>query len=83
MKLGKKSEEEIRTLYKDVSEVVREHATARGIDLVLQYNDATTAEDFMSSQNIARKLQTGALMPLYAVEGLDISDEILAILNKK
>jgi Skp family chaperone for outer membrane proteins len=83
LKLGKKTEEDMKTLYKDVTEVTREVANARGFDLVLQYNDATTLEDFMSSQNIARKLQTGALMPLSAVDGMDISEEIVTLLNKK
>ncbi|HEY7428872.1 MAG TPA: hypothetical protein VH682_31870, partial [Gemmataceae bacterium] len=45
------------------------------------YNDAVTPEDFMSPQNIARKLNTGALMPLYAAPGMDISQEVVNMLN--
>ena len=35
----------------------------------------------MSPQNIARKLNTGALSPLYVGQGLDISVEVVNMLN--
>jgi hypothetical protein len=31
--------------------------------------------------NIARKVQTGALMPLYAAPGMDISVDVVNMLN--
>src|SRR5262249_36506851 len=79
--LGKKSDDEMRILFTDVFDASRRYAAANGIELVLHYNDAVTPEDFMSPQNIARKLNTGALMPLYAAPGLDISREVVKSLN--
>ncbi|HTU22160.1 MAG TPA: OmpH family outer membrane protein [Gemmataceae bacterium] len=81
--LGKRSDDEMKILYKDVEEAVERYAAAHGLDLVLHYNDAVTKEDFYSARNIARKLNTGALMPLYMVSGIDISTEIVDDLNQR
>lgn len=83
LKLAKRSDAEMKTLYQDVYDVAREHALARGFDLVLHFNDALTKEDFESTKNVARKLNTGGLMPVYAADGMDISEEMVAILNRK
>jgi Skp family chaperone for outer membrane proteins len=79
--LGKKGDEQMKILYLDIMEAAQRYARAHDFELVLHYNDATTREDFLSPQNIARKLQAGALMPLYAVAGLDISKEVVEALN--
>jgi len=79
--LGKKSDDEMKILYMDVWEAARRYAVAHEFEMVLHYNDADTERDFMSPQNIARKLNTGALMPLYAAPGLDISREVVEMLN--
>jgi Skp family chaperone for outer membrane proteins len=81
LQLGKRTENEMKILYGDVYEAAQRYATSHDFDLVLQYNDATTPEDFMSAQNIARKLQTGALMPLYWPRSIDISQEVTNALN--
>lgn len=80
--IGKKSDEEMLILFKDVFEAAKHYAAGNGIELVLHYNDAVTDKDFMSPQNIARKFNTDALMPLYAASGLDISREIVKSLNE-
>jgi Skp family chaperone for outer membrane proteins len=79
--LQKKGDEQMKILYLDVMDAAQRHARAHDFELVLHYNDATTRADFLSSANIARKLQAGALMPLYAVAGLDISKEVVEALN--
>jgi Skp family chaperone for outer membrane proteins len=79
--LGKKSDDEMKILFMDVYEAARRYAVAHEFEMVLHYNDAVTPEDFMSPQNIARKLNTGALMPLYAAPGMDISREVVEMLN--
>ncbi len=79
--LGKKGDEQMKILYLDIMDAAQRYARAHDFELVLHYNDATTREDFLSPQNIARKLQAGALMPLYAVAGLDISKEVVEALN--
>jgi len=82
LKLGKKSDEEMQLLYKDVAEAVERYATAHDLELVLHYNDAVTKKEFDSAKNIARKLNTGSLMPIYMVSGIDISTEIVDDLNQ-
>ncbi len=79
--LGKKTDEQMKILYLDIMEAATRHARGHDFELVLHYNDATSKEDFYSSPNIARKLQAGALMPLFAVGGLDISKEVVESLN--
>jgi Skp family chaperone for outer membrane proteins len=81
-KLEKLSNEEMRILFRDVEEAVKRYATKHDLDVVLQYNDAITREDLLSSQNIARKLQSGALMPIYSTAGIDISKDITDLLNR-
>ncbi|HEY7310646.1 MAG TPA: OmpH family outer membrane protein [Gemmataceae bacterium] len=81
MVLGKKSDDEMKILFMDVYEAARRYAISHEFDLVLHYNDATTPEDYMSPQNIARKLNTGALSPLYVGSGMDISVEVVNMLN--
>lgn len=79
--LGKKSDDEMKILFMDVYEAARRYAISHEFDLVLHYNDAVTQEDYMSPPNIGRKLNTGALSPLYVGQGLDISVEVVNMLN--
>jgi Skp family chaperone for outer membrane proteins len=79
--LGKKSDDQMKILYMDVLEAAQRFAISHEFDLVLHYNDAVTKEDYFSAPNIARKVQTGALMPLYAAPGMDISTEVVNMLN--
>lgn len=80
---SKRSDDEMKIIYAAVVEVARRYATANGIDLVLQYNDAVTQDDLVSPKNIARKLNTGAFMPVYWDESMDISLDLVAMLNQK
>jgi Skp family chaperone for outer membrane proteins len=79
--LTRKQEEQVKALFKDVQEAVARYARAHDIELVLHYNDAITPADLDSAQNITRKMQAGACMPLYTAPGIDVSKEILAALN--
>lgn len=81
LKMGKRNDEEMRIIYMDIYGAVQGYASSHRYDLVLHYNDAITKDDFLSAQNIARKLNTGALMPLIAANSLDISQEIVKLLN--
>jgi Skp family chaperone for outer membrane proteins len=82
-KLGKRNDDEMKVIYKDVMEATQSYAPAHDLDLVLHYNDAITPEDSLSAKNIARKLNTGALMPLYSKEEMDISQDLVTLLNQK
>jgi Skp family chaperone for outer membrane proteins len=79
--LGKKSDDQMKIIYLDVVEAAQRYAASHEFDLVMHYNDATTPEDYHSAMNIARKIQTGALMPLYAAPGMDISVDVVNMLN--
>jgi Skp family chaperone for outer membrane proteins len=79
--LGKRSDDEMKILFMDVYEAAQRYATSHDFELVLHYNDAVTKDEFLSAQNIARKLNTGALMPLYMMPSMDISQEVVRVLN--
>jgi Skp family chaperone for outer membrane proteins len=81
LRLGKRSDDEMKTLFMDVADAVQKYATSHDFELVLHYNDAVTESDFLSAQNIARKLNTGALMPLYYQRSMDISVDVVRLLN--
>jgi Skp family chaperone for outer membrane proteins len=81
--MARKQGKQLKTLYKDIQEAARRYAQAHDIELVLHYNDASDKKDYWSEANVARKMQAGACMPLYAADGLDISKEILTMLNEK
>ncbi len=80
-KVQQQQEGQLRTLYMDIRGVAEKYAQAHGYEMVLHYNDAVTTEDYWSAPNIARKMQAGALMPLYWTNGIDISSNIVQTLN--
>jgi Skp family chaperone for outer membrane proteins len=79
--MGKKQEEQLVRLYGDIYTVAERHAQSHNFDLVLHYNDGHTAEERWSATNVARKMQAGALVPLYYTGGMDISQEVITTLN--
>jgi Skp family chaperone for outer membrane proteins len=78
--LGKKQEEQLRILYMDVRTVSEKIASSRGFEVVLHFNDAL-GDEYWSGPNIARKMQAGALIPMYWTNSLDISTDIVTTLN--
>jgi Skp family chaperone for outer membrane proteins len=79
--MGKKQEDQLVILYGDVYNVAARHAAAHNFDMVLHYNDGNTREERWAAQNVARKMQAGALVPLYYSAGMDISEDIIRTLN--
>lgn len=79
--LGKKQDETLVALYKDVQDASSRVAMSSGFDMVLHYNDATTSAEYWSPANIGRKLQAGACMPLFYSPGTDISLDVINALN--
>jgi Skp family chaperone for outer membrane proteins len=69
-------------IYKDIQDVVKRFAVARDIDLILQYNDATNPADFYNPQIFRGKLMNPAMMPMVMAGGLDITDQIVGLLNQ-
>jgi Skp family chaperone for outer membrane proteins len=82
--LGKKSDEQMVLLYKEVSKAAEQYAKSHDIELVMHYNDADRKNDaeYSSAANVARKMQAGAFMPMYATPGIDITAELALALNK-
>jgi Skp family chaperone for outer membrane proteins len=82
--IGKKGDEQMVILYKEVREACQRYAESQGLEMVLHYNDAPLGTpEFDSPANVARKMQAGACMPVYVANGMDISNEILKMLNDK
>jgi RNA polymerase sigma factor (sigma-70 family) len=82
-KLTKLNDEQTVALYKKIREAATRYAQAHGIELVLQYSDATEEADVYSPANIQRKMQSAGCTPLYAAPGIDVSKEIVAVLNAR
>jgi Skp family chaperone for outer membrane proteins len=80
----KKKNERLAIIYGDVRQAAQRYAAAQGIELVLCYNDpagkgAWIEYDLTATEPL--KVKTNACSPLYVAPGIDISGEILAILN--
>jgi Skp family chaperone for outer membrane proteins len=80
--ISAKQDAQLVTLYRDLREAATRYAKAHDIELVLHYSDADEA-GLDNPINVARKMQAGACLPLYAVPRLDITDDVLEILNEK
>ena len=78
--LVKEQEAQLVTLYGDIRTQVDKFAVAHGYDLVFHYNDVAR-EDFWRPENVARKMQAGAAIPMYMSGTVDISEYILRMLN--
>jgi Skp family chaperone for outer membrane proteins len=84
--LAKGQEENLVALWKEVQEVVGTIAKERGIQLVLGYGDPIEKELLYSFPNVDRKKQamdTGNVVPLFVADGVDISEEVVALLNRR
>jgi Skp family chaperone for outer membrane proteins len=79
--LGKKSDDQMVILFREVQDAATRYAMAHNFDMVLHYTDAAVTADYYTAQNIARKIQSGGLMPLYWTRELDISYEVVNALN--
>lgn len=79
--IGKKQDDMLVLLFKEIQEACQRVAMAQGYDMVFHYNDATTSQEYWSPMNIARKLQAGACMPLYYGQGVEITNEVVNALN--
>ena len=79
--LGKKSDDQMTIIFRDVQDAAQRYAIAHNFEMVLNYTDATTTADYYGAPNIASKLQTRACMPLYMTPGLEISYEVVLALN--
>ena len=81
--LNKTLDQQSVQVYAEVEDVVTRFARQYEFDMVLHFNDAVAPADLHHPVNIQRKMQLGALMPLYTAPGMDITDYITKVLNSR
>jgi Skp family chaperone for outer membrane proteins len=83
---GKKREQQVVQLYREIDDAVKRYAASNGFHLVLSYGEPINPSDLYSAQNIARKLEGiqmgGACAPMYLSDGMDISGAVTDALNR-
>jgi Skp family chaperone for outer membrane proteins len=80
-KLSKKRDDQAVIIYKEIEAAVQAFARANDLEMVMHYNEAITPADMYNPTNIQRKLQLGALFPMYTSNGMDITQWIIQMLN--
>ncbi len=80
-KLAKQASDQMVLLYKEVQTAAAHYASAHDFDMVLQYNEPLDPKDYYSPANIERKMGAGALIPMYYTPNMEISQDVLAMLN--
>jgi Skp family chaperone for outer membrane proteins len=83
-KIGKRQEDHLVQLYREVSGQIQAVASSNGFHLVLGYGEPPN-EDLMSFMNINRKLtgmDMGSTVPLFINPNLDISEQVVTSLNQ-
>jgi Skp family chaperone for outer membrane proteins len=84
-KLGKKQEDNLVQLWKEVQDGIKTYATQEGLQLVLGYGDPMEKQLLDQFPNINRKMQAmdlGSTVPLFAAPGVDIAEGVVALLNR-
>ena len=81
LKVGKRTEAAMKEMYVDVYEAASRYAKEHDYEIILHYNDATNAQDYFGAANIARKVSTGALVPLTTKPGIDVTKDLIELLN--
>ena len=80
--LAPQSEANTVGVYLDIQSAATKYAMANGFEMVLQFQDGFTQEDYNSPMNIMNKMQTRALIPMYYQQGNDISLQVVNSLNE-
>jgi len=80
--IGKREQELLVALYKEVQDATSRVAQSHGYDIVMHYNDGLTSADYWNPNNIARKMQEGACLPIYYGNGVEISTSVVEVLNQ-
>lgn len=82
-KIGKRQEEHLVQLYKEVNDHIKAVAQTNGIHIVLGFGEPPG--DLLNIKNIERKLTAmdmGGVVPLFFHESLDISETVVLSLNR-
>jgi Skp family chaperone for outer membrane proteins len=82
--VGKKQEDQLVQLWKEVNNGIKLYAKTRGFQIVFGYGDPIDEKEWDTFPNINRKMQgmdLGGVCPLYIADGLDISADVVTSLN--
>jgi Skp family chaperone for outer membrane proteins len=83
--LGTRYDDQFKQLYIEVEDAVKRYAAQNGFHIVLQCDERILPHELHSAANIQRKLQgsasTGACVPIYVAPGLDITQQVVGVLN--
>jgi Skp family chaperone for outer membrane proteins len=82
--VGKKQEDQLVQLWKEVTGHIRAYGASKGFHMVFGYGDPMDPKEWDTFPNINRKMQgmdLGAVCPLYVANGLDISEDVALSLN--
>jgi Skp family chaperone for outer membrane proteins len=80
-KVSERQADMANEVMKSIDHIVDFLAKQNGLELVLQYPDATTEEEAKLPVNSIRRLSAPAVMVAWRHPGLDISDEVVRYLN--
>src|SRR5262249_9695103 len=83
--IAKLTGEHMVQIYKEIEEAVKAFAQANDIEFVLDDTDAAKeeSENYYNMNNVTRKMQSGALMPMHWDPRMDISGAIVQMLNSR
>ena len=81
--LAKLRDDQASQIYREVEMAVEAYARANDIEMVMHFNDAITQGDKQNPMNIAAKLQSRTLFPMYVAPGMDITDTVAGMLNQR
>ena len=79
--LQKHQFDQIVATYKDIQVAVAAFSRARGLELVMHYQDGEGPEMYMP-QYFSKRMSNGACQPVYIAGGMDITDQVTEMLNK-
>ena len=79
--LAKEMDQFMVIVYREVQDAAQRYAASHDFDLVLQYNEPLDNAEYYSAANVARKMNAGALLPLHYSKGMEISPDVLTMLN--
>jgi len=80
--LAPQSEANTVGVYLDIQNAATKYAMANGFEMVLQFQDGFTKDDYNSPMNIMNKMQTRACIPMFYQQGNDISLQVVNALNE-
>lgn len=80
--LDEESAAHLKQLFGEITACVKACVEANGYDIVFAYPDATTAEEMSSPLYYDLKLRPSAAMPFYVAPAADMTEILVATLNK-